>query len=154
MRYTVGVLVVFLMQFAATSPGLSWTAGEKFPPIPDADEIIAHCRAISENEQANMGAGAFVARELLDTVDCVEDAIKENFRILVDEESIPGPPLNSLMHDLKESFLDFHYYVYSYAKACKPNCGNLGLASAASQLDQLYELLLRTVLAERKDREF
>jgi len=153
MRYVAGTLTAILVAFGGMLP--VWAQGEKFPPIPDADEIIAHCEKISWNEYAEKGSGAFVSLAVNNKIDCIGEAIKENFRILVDEDATKDYPIDNIMEDLERSSAAFFVHIHADVKACiKLTCGNYAWAAAASRRVVVYEGLLRTVLQQRTDEEF
>jgi hypothetical protein len=156
-RFVVGKLAITLVLFASTAAWALDKKPEVFPPVPDAEEVIRHCHDISEL-RATPNTSAMNSGHAL-TIRCLGNAIQENLAILTGrdyfEESHdfdrPQPYANflaELFDNLDRFYGDVHYG----PKACSPFCGTIASTLVLSDIVNIYEEMLRDVLASRTVR--
>ena len=142
-------------------------AGEASPPIPDADEIIATCRDIAQkmNRAASSSAEESIAKEA--PFRCIESHIKENMRILIDEDWIKegknfpggidpltaGQNIDDIMTNVYSSIFNMYYQIYENNRLNCLSCTGYWHGRASRNLAIYYEDVLRRILKRRRYHE-
>jgi len=149
MRYGVGMFVAVVLAFAAM-PGRA--ESERWPPIPDPDEIIKHCWDISAEMRASDNASQ---REgALDTALCLRNAIKEHMAILVGNSRLEtAGSMDEILELIHAGLGKFYWEMYNNNDACDQGCGSAWFAQHNFRTARFYEEILRDVLNQRDLRE-
>lgn len=153
MRYAAGLLAAILMQVASLSA--VWADGEKFPPIPDADEIIAYCRDTSQ-ERRDTGVTTEMMYANDETIECLAAAIAENMRILVDEDYMKkedGMGIEESIDAFATATGRLYKNIYNVNRACLGSCGTMWLTSGSNKVIDFQEILLKHIIMHRRERE-
>ena len=159
MRFVMGGPAMALALFATTAAWAADKKGEAFPPVPDAEAIIQQCNNISEELRATPNTSAINAGHGLRTR-CLIDNIQENLAILTGEDHIDigsggkriRQTLPAFFEALTKTLDDFYSEVHYGPKSCSPRCGSMASNLVLSDIVNIYEEMLRDVLASRRSR--
>ena len=121
----------------------------KEPDIPDAQELIDACWAISK-ERRETGTTGELRGAALDTALCLEEEIHKNASILISESSFPSKHISKTLEEIRSSYGKFYWHMYNSVEACYVSCGTIFYSFHNSALAKLYEDILKDIIEQRR----
>ena len=122
----------------------------KGPDIPDAQELIDACWAISQ-EKVDTGITALMLEGTLVSTRCLMDVIQNNAAILISEDSFSSEQILESLEGIISSYGKLYWHIYNSVESCTPACGSMYKLRSAYALFELYGDILKDIIEQRGD---
>ena len=122
----------------------------KEPDIPDAQELIDACWAIS-HETRGMGTTSMLLEGTLVAVRCLMEEIHKNATILISEDSFSSEQILESLEGIIFSYGKLYWHIYNSVESCTPACGSVHKLNSAYALFELYGDILKDIIEQRKE---
>ncbi len=124
------------------------------PDIPDAQALIDACWAMSLAKRSSVN-NPKIREGILDTVLCLEDVIADQYSYFGYSESIlTRKELREKLEALRHSVGRLYWVIMNENPGCIPTCGTIKHTRHLSEVADVLERMIRTMIEQRKEYGF
>lgn len=152
MRFGIGGPAMALVLLFAGRPAWAGGVDPTYPPIPDPDAIIQHCKDVAEELRTTQSVSITVRGNDM-VVRCLQEAIRENLEIMAEDDRMWGgkQTIGEFLDQINGDLHKFYFQLYYGMARCNRHaCGMEGSALIPFSIGELYEAMLRDVIGWRK----
>ena len=156
------IIIAIIAIMALIAMPVSSSAGGNAVERPDADAIIKACWDATLEQRSSPSTGR-IYDGILDSVQCLEDRIVDQFKVfspnltlyLAPEDKRPTvEKVREKLREISASAGALYWWIYNETPGCKPHCGTMYYTFHLSETAAIYEKMLKTIVAQRIEYEY